>query len=70
MRPNKYVGLENLDCAVPEATAKIYDFGVRKTDTSRRDCISVLEHENKLLTRLVSETRTEILRLRKLLTIN
>lgn len=68
MRPNKRVRLVDLGSALPKASAKVYDFGVRQTESSRSDRIRVLEHENALLMRVLSETRTDIERLRELLT--
>jgi hypothetical protein len=67
MSPNKRVELIYRDSTAPKTSAKVYDFGVRKTENIRGSRIRVLEHENALLTRVVSDTRTEILRLRKLL---
>jgi hypothetical protein len=67
MRPNENVGLIYFDSLVLETSAKVYDFGVRQTESSRQRRIKALEHENEVLTRAVSETRTEIVRLRKLL---
>jgi hypothetical protein len=67
MRPDKCVGLECPESAAPKASAKVYDFAVRRTESRRQRRIRALEHENALLTRVVSETRTEILRLREFL---
>jgi hypothetical protein len=67
MRPNKCVGLVYRESAVPEASAKVYDFAMRQTESRRHRRIKALEHENALLTRVVSETQTEIVRLREFL---
>jgi hypothetical protein len=67
MRANKSVGLKYRASTLPKTGAKIYDFSVRQTESIRHRRIRILEHENRLLTRVVSATRSEILRLRKLL---
>jgi hypothetical protein len=53
--------------APPKASAKVYDFALRQTEASRVRQIAVLERENALLSLVLSETRNEIARLRKLL---
>ena len=45
----------------------MYDFGERQTERGRRRHIKALEQENALLTQMVSELGTEIVRVRKLL---
>lgn len=67
MRPNKCVKLSYLEPAVPKTGVKVYDLAVRQTESRRQRRIRALEHENALLMRVLSETRTEIVRLRKFL---
>jgi hypothetical protein len=67
MRPNKRVGLVKFESAVSQTTANVYDFPLRQTESHRRRRVKALEHENGLLMRVLSETRTEILRLQEFL---
>ena len=68
MRPNQSVGLVYLESAKPKASAKIYEFTVRQTESRGHRRVKALERENIMLMRVLSETRTEIARLRELLT--
>jgi hypothetical protein len=45
----------------------VYDFSERQTESGWRRHIKALEHENALLTQMVSELGIEIVRVRKLL---
>jgi hypothetical protein len=67
MRSNECVDLTYLQAVVPKASAKVYDFRMRKTENRRQRRIRALEHENALLTCALSETSNEIARLRELL---
>jgi hypothetical protein len=67
MRPNQPVELACREAAAPKASAKVYDFYLRETETRRRRRMRTLEQENALLARVLSETRDEIVRLRKVL---
>jgi hypothetical protein len=67
MCPERCVDLIRLGAASPQASAKIYDFGVRRTDGDRLRRVRALEHENALLARALSETRAAVVRLRTLL---
>jgi hypothetical protein len=66
MRVNKHIK-SVYDSASAEVSATIYNFGTRlkTSDCLRR--VKVLQYENALLTRAVSETRNELVRLRELL---
>src|SRR5262245_12034798 len=68
MYSRKCVKLRYSATAAPSASAKVYDFGVRQTESSRQQRIWILQQENAMLTRVLSETRTEVVRLRNLLT--
>jgi hypothetical protein len=57
-----------LESAQSKPSAKVYDLGERQEEGSRLRRIRVLERENALLTRMMSETQIEIAHLRKLLT--
>jgi hypothetical protein len=70
MRANNRFELVFPESALPKASANVYDFGTRQTDSSRLQRIKALEHENALLMRMVSEVRIEIVRLRQLLTLS
>jgi hypothetical protein len=50
-----------------KSSADVYDFGERQTESGRRRRIKALQHENALLTQMVSELGIEIVRVRKLL---
>lgn len=67
MRANNPVKLIRRECALPEESASVYDLAVRRTESSDLCRIRALEHEKALLMRMVSETQTEIARLRRLL---
>ncbi len=67
MGPVKSVELEYPDTVEREAGAKVYKFGMRQTQSSRHLQIRMLREENELLTRVLSETRTEVEHLRTLL---
>jgi hypothetical protein len=67
MRPNKRVRVVFRERSLPKASAKVYDFAVRQTETSRIRRIAILERENALLSRMVSEIPIELERLRELL---
>jgi hypothetical protein len=49
------------------AGTPIYDFSARLRENSREQRIKEIERENVLLARVLAETRTEIVRLRRLL---
>lgn len=66
MRTNNLVELVYPESLLPKASADVYDFGARHTESSRFRRIKALEHENALLKRMVSEIGIEIARLRKL----
>lgn len=67
MRASNTNELVRLDSAVPTARANVYDLGERQEESVRLRRIGVLEHENALLMRMVSETHVELTRLRQLL---
>jgi hypothetical protein len=67
MRANEWVGAVSSEPGQPKDSADLYDFGVKQTETGRLRRIKALEHENALLTRMVSETGIQIAHLRKLL---
>ena len=67
MRANNAVELVYAESELPEGEANVYDLGARQTETSRRRRIKTLEHENALLTLMVSEISIEIVRLDRLL---
>jgi hypothetical protein len=46
---------------------EIYDFSMRLRESRRERRVNDLKHDNALLARVVSETRIEIARLRRLL---
>jgi hypothetical protein len=50
-----------------EVTAAVYDFSERLRENCREQRIKEIEHENVLLKRVLAETQTEIVRLRKVL---
>jgi hypothetical protein len=51
----------------PKATADIYEFRLRQTESNRRLRIKALEGENALLRRTMSELQIELVRLGRLL---
>lgn len=67
MRPNQHVELAYRKAAAPKASAKVYDIHMRQTESRRHHRIRALEQENALLARVLSETKNEIVRLRKVL---
>ena len=67
MRATNTIELLCLDSALPKARANVYDLGERQEESNRFRRIRVLEHENTLLKRMVSDTQIEIVRLRTLL---
>lgn len=68
MRSIHCVDLAYLKSEAPKASAEVYDFGMRRTESRRQHRISALEYENALLKAVLSETGNEIARLRELLT--
>jgi hypothetical protein len=67
MRPNQHVELAYREAAAPKASAEVFDFHMRQTESRRHRHMRALEQENALLARVLSETRKEIVRLRKVL---
>jgi hypothetical protein len=67
MRSNQRVELACRKATAPKASAKVYDFHMRQTESRRHRRMRALEQENALLARVLSETRDEIVRLRKML---
>ena len=67
MRANNLVELIYPEPAAPKASADVYDFGAKQTESGRFRRIKALEHENASLTRMVSQIGIDIMRLRKLL---
>ena len=67
MRANHWVDPVYPETTLSNSSANVYDFGARQTESNRLRQIEVLEHENALLRRKVSEVRIEIMRLRKAL---
>jgi hypothetical protein len=67
MRANDSVELIYPETTLLKKSANVYDFSARQTESSRLRHIKALEHENALLTRMVSEIRIEMMRLRKAL---
>ena len=65
MRANNSVELLFAESGLSKANENVYDFGARQTEGGHLRRIKTLEHENALLTRMVSEVRIEISRLRK-----
>jgi hypothetical protein len=65
MHANEEIGPARPEAALLKASANVYDFAARRTDSHMH--IKALEHENALLTRMVSEVGIEIVRLRKAL---
>ncbi len=65
MHANEKLGTVCPETALLKTSANVYDFAARRTDS--RLHIKALEHENALLTRMVSEVGIEIMRLRKAL---
>ena len=68
MRANNSVELAYPDAGSPDATANVYDFGARQTESGRQLRIRALEHENALLARIMSEIGLDVSRLRRFLT--
>ena len=67
MRPNQRGELAYREAASPKAGAKVYDLDMRQTESRRLRRMRALEQENALLARVLSETRNEMVRLRKVL---
>ena len=67
MRLNQCIDLAYTDAEVPKAGAEVYDFRMRQAENRRQRRIRALEHENALLAGVLSETSSEVARLRKLL---
>jgi hypothetical protein len=67
MRAGNSPGLVHRESAPSKASADVYNFSEKQTESGRRRRIEVLEHENALLTQMVSELGIEIVRVRKLL---
>jgi len=67
MRTNNLLELICRESTSSKRSAVVYDFGERQTERGRRRHIKALEQENALLTQMVSELGTEIVRVRKLL---
>jgi hypothetical protein len=65
MRANDEVDPVYPETALLKSSANVYDFAARRADSHLH--IKALEHENALLTRMVSEVGVEIMRLRKAL---
>ena len=65
MRPGKRAVSAYLGCMATKASAKIYDFDVRQTESRRPRRVRDLAHENALLARALCEIQIEIARLRK-----
>jgi hypothetical protein len=68
MRLNQCIDLDYTEIEASKASAKVYDFRMRQAENRRQRRIRGLEHENALLARVLSETSSEIARLRKSLT--
>jgi hypothetical protein len=67
MRPNQRGESARREAAAPKASAKVYDLDMRQTESHRHRRMRDLEQENALLARVLSETRNEMVRLRKVL---
>lgn len=67
MRTNKSPESARPELARPKSSADVYDFGEARTASGRRRRIKVLQHENALLSHMVSELGVEIVRVRKML---
>ena len=67
MRTSNSPRLVYRESAPPKSGADIYDFDETQTESGRRRRINALRQENALLTQMVSELGTEIVRVRKLL---
>jgi hypothetical protein len=67
MRASNSPELVHRESALSKASADIYNFSERHTESGRRRRIKALEHENALLTQMVSELGVEIVRVRNLL---
>lgn len=68
MRATNPIEQACLESALP--SANVYDLGLKQDESSRLRRIRDLEQENALLIRIVSETQTEIVSLRELLSSN
>jgi hypothetical protein len=67
MGAGKQARLMNLYAAPPQPSATVYDFPARLEKSRRHRRARDLSHENVLLARFLSETQSEIARLRRLL---
>lgn len=67
MRTNNSPQLIYRKSAPPKGGAEVHDFSEMRTESGRRRHIKALQHENFLLTQMVSELGVEIERVRKLL---
>lgn len=67
MRETNPIKLASLKSAPPNASANVYDIGLKEDERIRLRRVRALKDENALLIRLVSETQMEIARLRDLL---
>ena len=68
MRASNRNELLCLESAQSKLSANVYDLGERQEEGGRLRRIKVLERENALLMRMMSETQIDIARLSKLLT--
>jgi hypothetical protein len=67
MRTHNSPELIYRESAPLKSSADVYDFYETHTESGRRRRIKALQQENALLTQMVSELGTEIVRVRKLL---
>ncbi|WP_041801880.1 hypothetical protein [Rhodopseudomonas palustris] len=67
MRSSKSVKIKYRDPSIPAASAQVYEFDAVLTRNQRRRRLKTLEQENAMLASVMSQTRIEIVRLRKLL---
>ncbi len=67
MGAGKQARLMGLYVAPPSASATVYDFRARLEKSGRHRRARDLHHENVLLARFLTETQSEIARLRRLL---
>ncbi len=67
MSAGKRAQLMDLYVASPQVNATVYDFHARLEKSRRYRKARDLNHENVLLARFLSETQSEIARLRRLL---
>jgi hypothetical protein len=67
MSAGKQARVVDLYVAPPKASATVHDLRAQLEKSRHRSRARELDHENALLARLVSETQSEIVRLRRLL---